>query len=250
MTPFPIQPFTIHLNTDPTPGITSAIIVAAGKGTRMGPNVDKIFLEIAGRPVIAHTWKQFDDADGIDEIVVVVRDGMQPAFDELAKTLSLRKSYRLVAGGAERQDSVWNGLEAVSKRTEIVAIQDGARPCTSPSLIRATIDAARQTGAAVAAQPITDTIKESADGKTVERTLDRSRLWAVQTPQTFRLEIIQRALSEVRRRGLHVTDDTAACDVIEQPVQLVPSNQPNPKVTRPEDLPFIELLLKQSRPQQ
>jgi len=212
----------------------------------MGPNVDKIFLEIAGQPVIAHTWHQFDRADCIDEIILVVRDGMQSAFEELANAFRPQKAYRLVAGGAERQDSVWNGVQAVSSATEIIAIQDGARPCTSQALIQATIAAARETGAAVAAQSVTDTIKESADGKTVARTLDRSRLWAVQTPQTFQLRIIQHALEEVRRRGLHVTDDTAACDVIGQPVQLVSSTQPNPKVTRPEDLPFIELLLKQS----
>lgn len=224
--------------------MVSAIIVAAGKGTRMGPNVDKIFLEIAGRPVIAHTWARFVEARCVDEIILVVRDGMQPAFEELAIAYTLSKPYRLIPGGAERQDSVWNGLQAVSPDTEIVAIQDGARPCTSEAVIAATVEAARESGAAVAAQPVTDTIKESSDGKTVARTLDRSRLWAVQTPQTFHVEIIQNALAEVRKRGLHVTDDTAACDVIGQKVQLVSSAQPNPKVTRPEDIPYIELLLK------
>ena len=101
-------------------------------------------------------------------------------------------------------------------------------------------------GAAVAAQPVTDTIKESADGRLVARTLDRSKLWAVQTPQTFRVEVIRQALSEVRRRGLSVTDDTAACELIGQPVELVVRPEPNPKVTRPEDLPYIELLLRRS----
>jgi 2-C-methyl-D-erythritol 4-phosphate cytidylyltransferase len=223
---------------------TTAIIVAAGKGIRMGSDVDKIFLEIAGRPVIAHTWQRFVEAECIDDIILVVRDGMQPAFDELAKLFNLTKPYRLVAGGAERQDSVWNGLEAVSDEVDIVAIQDGARPCTSEILIEATVEAAREAGAAVAAQPVTDTIKESSNGKVVERTLDRSRLWAVQTPQTFHVEIIRHALAEVREHGLHVTDDTAACELIKQPVQLVSSAQPNPKVTRPEDLPYIEMLLK------
>lgn len=212
----------------------------------MGPNVDKIFLEIAGRPVIAHTWQRFVEARCIDEIILVVRDGMQSAFEDLARSFKLNKPYRLVAGGAERQDSVWNGLKAVSMETEIVAIQDGARPCTSEALIAATVEAAREAGAAVAALPVTDTIKESINGKIVERTLDRSRLWAVQTPQTFRLEIVRRALEEVRKRGLHVTDDTAACELIGQRVQLVSSAQPNPKVTRPEDLPYIELLLKKT----
>jgi len=222
----------------------TAIIVAAGKGTRMGPNVDKTFLEISGRPVVAHTWKRFTDAKCIDEIILVVRDGMQYAFQELAEKFLLKKPFRLVVGGKERQDSVWNGLEAVSLQTEIVAIQDAARPCTSEALIEATIAAARESGAAVAAQPMTDTVKESPDGKLIERTLDRSRLWSVQTPQTFRLEVIKRALAEVRRRGLSVTDDTAACELIGQPVRLVVSAQPNPKVTRPEDLPYFSFLLR------
>ena len=89
------------------------------------------FLEIAGQPVIAHTWQRFNDAKCIDEIILVVRDGMQTAFQELAEKYSLKKPFRIVVGGEERQDSVWNGLEAVSPKTEIVAIQDAARPCTS-----------------------------------------------------------------------------------------------------------------------
>jgi 2-C-methyl-D-erythritol 4-phosphate cytidylyltransferase len=224
--------------------MNTAVIVAAGKGTRMGPNVDKLFLEVAGCPVVVHTWRRFVEAKCIGHLVLVVRDGMQNTFQELAEKYSLKKSYQLVAGGKERQDSVWNGLEAVTSETKIVAIQDAARPCTSEALIAATITAANETGAAVAAQPVTDTIKESADGNTAARTLDRSRLWAVQTPQTFRLEIIKRALSEVRRQGLILTDDTAACELIGQTVRLVPSTAPNPKVTRPADLPYIEMLLQ------
>ena len=224
--------------------MTSAVIVAAGKGTRMGPGVDKLFLEVAGRPVVAHTWGTFDRAACIDEIVVVVRERMQTVFEDLASHCGFTKPHRCVAGGAERQDSVWNGLQAISSFSEIVAIQDAARPCTSVALIAATVQAARETGAAVAAQPVTDTIKESMDGRMVERTLDRSRLWAVHTPQTFRTEVIQRALVAVRERGLFVTDDTAACELIGQAVRLVLSDAPNPKVTRPEDLPYIEMLLK------
>jgi 2-C-methyl-D-erythritol 4-phosphate cytidylyltransferase len=222
----------------------SAIIVAAGQGTRMGPGVDKLFLELNGCPVVAHTWRRFDETACIEETVLVVREGMQGAFTALAERQGFRKKFRLVAGGKERQDSVWNGLEALSPAAEIVVIQDAARPCTSSALIAATVEAAKETGAAVAAQAVTDTIKESSDGKTIERTLDRRRLWAVQTPQTFRVETIRRALLEVRQRGLLVTDDTAACELIGQPVQLVVSAQPNPKVTRPEDLPFIEALLR------
>jgi len=211
----------------------------------MGPDVDKLFLEVAGRPVVAHTWQRFDSAKCVGEIVLVVRDGMQSAFEELAKDLRPQKPYRMIAGGAERQDSVWNGLEALSAATEIVAIQDAARPCTSEALIAATIKAAREVGAAVAAQPFSDTIKESSDGQLIQRTLDRSRLWTVQTPQTFRVEIIRRALAEVRRRGLLVTDDTAACELIGQPVKLVLSEVPNPKVTVAADLAYVATLLRQ-----
>lgn len=225
-------------------GVNSAIIVAAGKGTRMGPGVDKLFLEVAGRPVVAHTWQRFADAGCIDELVIVVRDGMQSAFEEMARQFNLAKPFRLVPGGAERQDSVWNGLEALSPGAEIVAVQDAARPCTSEALILATITAARETGAAVAAQPVTDTIKETADGRTIARTVDRSKLWAMQTPQTFRVEVIRRAFVEMRRRGLAVTDDTAACELIGQPVRLVADGAPNPKVTVPGDLPFIETVLR------
>ena len=224
--------------------MNAAILVAAGKGVRMG--TDKLWLEVAGRPVIAHAWKNFNDAKCVDEIILVVRDGTQKNFAELAKKFHFQKSFRIVIGGAERQDSVWNGLEALSPETKIVAIQDAARPCTTEALIAATIVAARETGAAVAAQPVTDTIKETADGRTISRTLDRSKLWSVQTPQTFRVEIIRRAISTARRKDLIFTDDTAACELIGQPVQLVPGATPNPKVTVPGDLPFIEMLLKNS----
>jgi 2-C-methyl-D-erythritol 4-phosphate cytidylyltransferase len=105
----------------------SAIIVAAGKGTRMGPQVDKLFLELNGCSIVMHTWQRFDEAGCIDEILMVVRDGMQAAFMTLAQKYKFQKPFRVVVGGKERQDSVWNGLEALSPGAEIVAIQDAAR---------------------------------------------------------------------------------------------------------------------------
>src|SRR5689334_4510423 len=110
--------------------MTSALLVAAGKGTRMGPNVDKLFLELNGCPVIAHTWRRLEQTSAIDEIIIVVRDGMQNPVGELAGKFGFIKPFRLVAGGQERQDSVWNGLAALSPEAEIVAIQDAARPAT------------------------------------------------------------------------------------------------------------------------
>ncbi|MBI2946829.1 MAG: 2-C-methyl-D-erythritol 4-phosphate cytidylyltransferase [Verrucomicrobia bacterium] len=224
--------------------MTSAILVAAGKSTRMGAGVDKLFLAVAGQPLVAHTWQRFDKHPGLDEIILVIRDEMQGAFQHLAAQAQFKKRFHLVPGGKERQDSVWNGLKAVSSNADIVVIQDAARPCTSPQLIADTIQAAREVGAAVAAQRVTDTIKESDGGTMVQRTIDRSRLWAVQTPQTFRTDVLRRALALVRQKSLLITDDTAACELIGQPVKLVESAAPNPKITSPADLPFVELLLK------
>jgi 2-C-methyl-D-erythritol 4-phosphate cytidylyltransferase len=224
--------------------VTSAIIVAAGRGTRMGPNIDKLFLEVAGWPVIAHTWAKFDSALCIDEIVLVVRAGMEGDFKQIRASLGLKKPHRFAEGGAERQDSVWNGLYALSAGAGIVAIHDGARPCVTHELIEQCVQEAKDFGAAVAAQRVTDTIKESDDGLAISRTIDRAKLWAVQTPQAFRVNVIRNAISTARERGLNLTDDTAACELIGQPVKLVESKQPNPKVTVPGDLPSIEALLR------
>ena len=223
--------------------MNSVVIVAAGKGTRFGPERDKLFIEVNSLPVVAHTWRRFDLHPEVDEIILVIRPELREAFQEIASKLRVAKTYRFAGGGAERQDSVWKGLEAVSSGCELVAIHDAARPCVTPRVITDCFSAARTFGAAVAAQAVTDTIKESQDGTTVAKHLDRSRLWSVQTPQTFQYAVIRRALAEVRQRGLQVTDDTAACELIGQAVHLVPATTPNPKVTLPTDVPYIELLL-------
>jgi len=150
-----IEKATVDLKSS---AMTSAVIVAAGRGTRMGPDVDKLFLPVAGKPLAAHTWLRFDRVAPIDEIILVVRHEMESAFKNMAAELRLKKPWRTVVGGAERQDSVWNGLQAIAAKTEVVAIQDAARPCTPESLIRETILAAKQFGAAVAAKKVTDTI--------------------------------------------------------------------------------------------
>ncbi len=224
---------------------TSAIIVAAGQGTRMGPNVDKLFLEVAGRPVVVHTWAAFESCAAIDEIVLVIRDSLKTDFEKLRAQFGFKKPVRFVSGGAERQNSVWHGLAQLSSGTEMVAIQDGARPCTTAALIEDCLHSARAVGASVAAQRVTDTLKEAAENGTIARNVDRSKLWAVQTPQVFQVEVIRRALKEVFEKGLLVTDDTAACELIGQPVKLVECKSPNPKVTTRADLPLIELILQQ-----
>ena len=246
-----------------------AIIVAAGKSTRMGRDldeiaikekgrtyreygppdaktpVDKIKVEIAGKPIVAHTWLHFDSAKCIDEIILVIRHGKKPLFVKMAKDFRVKKPFKFVLGGAERQDSVWNGLEALPRNAEIVAIQDAARPCTSEEIIEQTVKVAKKFGAAVAARPMIDTLKESSDGKTILHTMmPRDRYWSVQTPQTFRVEIIRSALIAARGGNHTFTDDTAACELIKQEVHLVPNFAPNPKVTVADDLPFVEALLE------
>lgn len=224
--------------------LVTAVIVAAGKGTRMGPGIDKLFLEVCGRPVIVHTWGTFDSCPVIDHVVLVIRSEFQPEFEKLARTYGFTKPVTFAAGGAERQDSVWNGVLGVPEGTEIVAIQDGARPCTTHKIISDCVAAAREFGASVAAQRVTDTLKEAGENNFIARHLDRSKLWAVQTPQVFRKEIIKKALGVALKQGATITDDTAACDFIGQPVKLVESATPNPKATARSDLPYIELLLR------
>jgi 2-C-methyl-D-erythritol 4-phosphate cytidylyltransferase len=223
--------------------MNTAVIVAAGRGTRMGPGVDKLFLEVAGAPVVAHTWRRFDACPAVDEVVLVVREGMEGPFQELAEEwVRPLKPWRCVVGGRERQDSVWNGLEGLPDG-HWVAIQDGARPCTTEETITRCLEAALKSGASVAAQRSTDTMKEADGEGCIARHLDRSSLWSVQTPQCFRVGVLRAALSEVRRLGKMVTDDTAACGLIGQSVTLVECRDPNPKVTSPSDLAYVGMLL-------
>lgn len=224
---------------------TSAIIVGAGKGTRMG-GVDKLLIPVAGHPVIWHTLTKFDLSEFVKEIILVVREDNKKSFENFLRGHKFKKPIRLVIGGALRQDSVWNGINAVSDGIEVVAIHDGARPCVSLEIINQTIRIAKEYGAAVAAKRVIDTIKESFDGQTISGNIDRSRLWSVQTPQTFRLDIIRNAMLAVKEKGLVITDDTAACELIGVPVRLVEDSDPNPKLTLQSDIPYIEFLLSRS----
>lgn len=221
-----------------------AVVVAAGQGTRMGPGIDKLFLKIAGLPVVGHTWRRLEACPSVDRVHLVIREGMESEFEALAKAMGVLKPYHFVKGGKERQDSVWNGIQSLPEAVEVVAIHDGARPCVAVADVERVVAQARQHGAAVVAQRVTDTIKASTLGQKIDQHLDRSCLWAVQTPQAFQLQVIRRAMQCVRDRGLSVTDDTAACELIGQPVHLVESLSPNPKATSPSDLPYIELLLE------
>ena len=220
----------------------SIVIVAAGRGLRMG-QANKLFMEVAGLPLVGHTWRRFDRFAGTAEIVIVTRGESRSLFENLAKRIAAAKPWRIVEGGAERQDSVWNGVNATDEASAVVAIQDGARPCTPLGSLGQAIEDAREMGAAVLAKRVSDTLKRGDGQAQILGTVDRENLWAVQTPQVFRREVILAALAKVRNEGLAITDDTAACEALGQVVKLIECDRPNPKATTPDDLPFIESLL-------
>lgn len=219
---------------------TAVILLAAGSGRRMRRAVaDKILAPLAGRPVFSHSAAAFAASGVADLYVVVYRDRPQMlALSAHAPTPAL-----LVAGGAERQDSVMNALAALPGDIRLVFIHDCARPLVRPGQLSALHKLARRTGAAVLAHPVTDTIKERRPRSRL-RTLDRSLLWAMETPQVFDRRLLERAYERVRSRRIRVTDDAAAVEGVGHPVALLENTTPNPKLTTPEDFAWLEFLLK------
>lgn len=224
-----------------------AIIVAGGKGKRMGK--PKQFLKIAGRPMLEWTLSAFQKSEIVDGIVLVVAKGQMGA----AKKLRFSKTIKIVEGGSERQDSVRKGLAVLPEGTEIVAIHDGARPAVTVSIIEKSIRAARRFGAAIVGVPLKDTIKQTTNTKkqttnntktSIINTLNRERLWAAQTPQVFRKEIILRAY---RKSCAGATDDAMRVERMGIPVKIVIGDYENLKVTTPEDLQIMETILRNRR---
>jgi 2-C-methyl-D-erythritol 4-phosphate cytidylyltransferase len=219
------------------------VIVAAGKSERMGAKVDKAFVSLGPKPVLAYSLIVFERCLDIDGVCVVVRKDRVEAARAMANMYGCQKVKRVVAGGAMRQDSVQNGLDALPDEVSIVAVHDGARPCVTEELISATIKSAKKYGSGVAAVPIADTVKEVEKGVTVSRTLDRSKLWAVQTPQTFRLDLLKQAFDAVRKKQLVVTDESSAVELISDDVRLVPAAVTNIKIATPDDLALVTALV-------
>ncbi|MEI8243648.1 MAG: 2-C-methyl-D-erythritol 4-phosphate cytidylyltransferase [bacterium] len=224
--------------------MNSAIIVAAGKSERMGVGTDKAFLSLGSRPVLAWSLLAFEQCHDIDQIVLVVRKEQIMATRGAVQMFGISKLRTIVAGGQRRQDSVANGLVALDPDTRIVAVHDGARPCITADLISETIRSAKRTGSGVAASRVIDTIKFVERGAIVDHTLDRDKLWAVQTPQTFKVELLRKAYAKVAEKGVTVTDEAAAMELLGEPVRLVEWPRSNPKITTAEDLTVAAALLK------
>jgi 2-C-methyl-D-erythritol 4-phosphate cytidylyltransferase len=220
------------------------IIVAAGKSLRMRANVDKAFLSLGPKPVLAYSLQAFEECIDIDEVILVVRKERVSEAGSLARMFGCMKVAQVVAGGPKRQVSVMNGLACVGSNAKLVTVHDGARPCVTPQLISETIRVAKRYGSGVAASRITDTVKYVERGFKVTRTLDRNKLWAVQTPQSFKLDLLTRAYAEVEKRGDTVTDEASAVEMISEDVRLVEALEPNLKITTANDLQVAVALLK------
>jgi 2-C-methyl-D-erythritol 4-phosphate cytidylyltransferase len=218
--------------------MVTAIVLAAGRSTRMGGGENKQFIELLGKPLVWYSLAAFEQCCVIDEIIIVRRPDYAAQAEQIAR--QFKKVVAFADGGAERQNSVWNGLEKATG--DIVAVHDGARPLVTPALIEATIVSAQSYGTGIAATKVVDTIKE-ADDKIVTRTVDRTKLWAVQTPQTVRTELLRQAYRQVLSKEVVVTDEAAAVEMLGHRVDLVETPFLNLKVTTPSDLAMAEALL-------
>jgi len=215
----------------------SAIIVAAGAGTRFGEM--KQFAYLRAKPVLEWTLEKFQAHEGVDAIVLVLPDEQ----DLKHYRLRYAKIVEIVRGGEKRQDSVWQGFRTLAPSTpDVVLVHDGARPLVGADLIGRVIAAARADGAAVPVLPIEDTIKEVREGR-VAGTVDRTRLVRAQTPQGFRFDILTKALEAARRDRFYGTDEASLVERIGLPVAAVAGDPRNIKITTPVDIPFAEALL-------
>ena len=210
-----------------------AVVVAAGRGVRMGAAVNKVLLPLCGEPVIRHAVRAFCEADEIDGVVVVA--SADETEQMRAALCGLEKVCAIVPGGLTRQESVKNGLDALPKEARIALVHDGARPLISRELIARCIRQTEDCGSAVVCTPVTDTVKVEIDGCVV-RTLDRSQLRAVQTPQCFFAGELKAAYEAAARDGVSVTDDASVMEHAGHSVHLLESSEVNFKLTTPEDL--------------
>ena len=224
--------------------MNSAIIVAAGSGSRMASDRPKQFLLLAGIPLIFHTLRPFEQCDSIHETIVVLPPESAAEFLDSAARFGVRKVTRVVPGGATRAESVKHGLTAVRATSAgIVAVHDGVRPFVSAAEISETVAAADEHGAAILVAPATDTIKQ-VDGNRVVRTLDRRKLRRALTPQCFKYELLMRAFAQADLSDLSPTDDSTLVEQIGVQVAIVEGSARNIKITTPEDLVIAESFLK------
>lgn len=216
----------------------TAIIVAAGSGSRFGSDIPKQFLELNGKPVIVHTLERFQAAPSVDSIVLVLAADHVADFDKNV----VAKLDAVIVGGSSRSESVLNGLNAASEETDIVAVHDGARPLVSVDEIERTIAKAKATGAACLVAPVTDTIK-SISGDEIAATLDRDKMRRALTPQAFAVDVLRRAF-ELADANDNATDECYLVEKLGHPIAIVEGSSRNIKITNAEDLILAKVLLE------
>jgi len=222
----------------------TVLIPAAGMGVRMGAAVNKQYLTLADRPVLAHTLTLFDHHPSIDHVLIVSPEAeIDYCRAEVVERFGFTKVRDIISGGAERQDSVYNGLSACAAADgDIVLIHDGVRPFFPSGRIDDVVTAAGRTGACVVGVPVKDTIKEVEEGL-IRRTPDRRLLWQAQTPQAFAFGLIRDAHERARREGFRGTDDASLVERIGHPVMMIEGSYRNIKITTPEDLILAEAFI-------
>jgi 2-C-methyl-D-erythritol 4-phosphate cytidylyltransferase len=222
-----------------------AIVVAAGRGTRLGGDRPKQFLELGGVPVIIHTLRQFERSKQINEVITVLPAEDTAGFESLAQKFGLKKAQRVLAGGQTRAQSVRNGLNAIAQ-ADIVAVHDGVRPFVTPEEIDEVVSAAERSGAAILTAPVADTIKR-VDGDHIVQTILRADLRRALTPQCFRFDILKHAyeqLDELEAQGVEITDESFLVERLGVAVVTVEGSARNIKITNKADLEQAEALLR------
>lgn len=215
--------------------MNAAIIVAGGRGTRMGAGIPKQLLLLDGKTILERTLLPFLACETVGSIVVTVAEDIRRDVEELVRTLGAEGKIKVVRGGTERQESVWNGLSALPEGIEAVAVHDAVRPFITSRLIAECIEAASRFGAVTVARQVKETVKVVENGVVVE-TLDRSRLRLIQTPQAFRTGLLVRAHERAREEGFTGTDDCMLVERLGQPVHIIEGADMNIKITTPTDL--------------
>jgi 2-C-methyl-D-erythritol 4-phosphate cytidylyltransferase len=223
-----------------------AIILAAGKGSRMGGIREKTLLPLLGKPLLAWTLSVFEACEQIHGVILVVPPGREQEFTkEILVPYSFSKVLP-VSGGLQRQDSIQNGFAAIQDPCHVVIIHDGARPLVTREVVIRAVSAAREYGASVVAVPVKETIKVANEEGMVRETPDRAKLWSAQTPQAYRYEIIAQALAQARKENFYGTDDASLVERTGRSVRIVPGSYQNIKVTTPEDFLMAEAILRTS----
>jgi len=222
-----------------------ALIAAAGKGKRMNARISKPFIPVSGKPILAYTIEKFERCRLIDKIYLIVsREEKELCSRNIILKYNFSKVQELIDGGETRQDSIYNGLKALDKDTDIVVIHDGARPLIEETIIQDSIETAQKYGAAITAIPIKDTVKKCGKDFFINKTLNREEIWRAQTPQTFKYDLILPAYHKAYKDKCLTTDDAAIIERYGHKIKLIIGSEENIKITTPFDIIVAENFLK------